>query len=589
MRRLTTGLACRQWWAPRAFAYGVTAMARFSTTSLVLEHSSRPEDGGAPAAAAHGGHTAFAPTEATAVPTGPKAAIDEKEDIAITGPKGEPVVLAPLEKFADLKGLPDWLSSGVAGLGFTTPSVIQRYTIPALLDGHDMIGLAPTGSGKTVAFAIPALQQVRPGAGNSGPSVLVLAPTRELVQQTTKVFEKLSNDRARVAEAYGGTPREIQARRLHRGCDVLVACPGRLKDFLDSGDVSLSNLSFLVFDEADRLLDMGFQIQLDEILAYVEPTQKVQRMMWSATWPAAVQHLVRTYLAPDRLLIRAGTAGTGAQVNEHINQRILFADGFQDRVEKLVGLIKSGEIDDNTAKLIIFVERQRDTEDVAAALSQQLGIDSRYVGTLHGGLTQGRRDYVMNHFKSNQVRLLVATDVASRGLDIPDVTCVVNFQVPQNIDSYCHRIGRTGRAGRKGDAYTFMSRRDGGIAADIIDYLRRCKMDVPAELADLEANHVADSRNKRGYGGGRGGGRGGGYNRGRGQGRFNSGSRGGGGGGGGGYNSREWQDHDGGAGGGGGGGYGQQRDSHGGGERRQYNSAPRRQSQTSGDDGNDWM
>lgn len=503
MRRITP-MVCRRWTAATSFIR-LGGLARFSTTPRVLVQPSRPiEQGGQTVTAAAGRgaagtkrFTCEAPlsSEAPSTPGGP---IDEKEDISVVGANGEEVHINALASFADLTDLPGWLEDGVRSLDFTTPSVIQRFTIPALQQGHDVIGLAPTGSGKTVAFAIPALQQLKP-TQSGAPSVLVLAPTRELVQQTTKVFEKLGRGHVRVGEAYGGAPREIQARRLWRGCDVLVACPGRLKDFLDSGDVSLSNLSFLVFDEADRLLDMGFQVQLDSILAFVEPTQQVQRMMWSATWPDAVQDLARAYLSQDRLLIRAGTAGTGAQVNEHIKQRIVFAEGFQERIEKLVGLIESGEINENTAKVIIFVERQADTDMVADALSRRLGIDSRYVGVLHGGLSQRRRDSVMNDFKSNRTRLLVATDVASRGLDIPDVTCVINFQAPQNIDSYCHRIGRTGRAGRNGDAFTFLGRKDGGISTELIDYLRRCKMDVPSGLTELESHHIEDSRSRRRY------------------------------------------------------------------------------------------
>lgn len=428
--------------------------------------------------------------------------IDSKSaaDISISDCKGQPVSISPLDTF-DTIDSPPWLREGLGKLKFPSTTSIQKYTIPALHAGHDLIGLAPTGSGKTVAFAVPALRKIR--ADKYGqPSVLVLAPTRELVQQTTKVFESLSLGEVRVCEAYGGTPREVQARKLNRGCDVLVACPGRLKDFLDSGEVTLSNLQFLVFDEADRLLDMGFQIQLDEILRYLEPAQQVQRMMWSATWPSSVQNLAKNYLSHDRLLIRAGTAGSGLQVNEHIRQQIIFAHGLTERIEKLVELIQSGKIDENTAKVIMFVERQSDTEDAGRALSRRLGIDSRFVGVIHGGLSQRQRDSVLRDFKESYTRLLVATDVASRGLDIPDVTCVVNLQVPKNIDSYCHRIGRTGRAGRTGDAYTFMSRGDGGIAAELMEYLERCGMEPPRQLRDLAEAHESESRNRRRGGGG---------------------------------------------------------------------------------------
>ncbi|KPA85223.1 putative mitochondrial mitochondrial DEAD box protein [Leptomonas pyrrhocoris] len=452
---------------------------------------------------------AFSSTDVLCQVTSPSMALPSstEHDVVITDGKGDNVDVVPLNTFAEMRDAPNWLVEGLQSLQYPSTTDIQKFTIPLLADGHDVIGLAPTGSGKTVAFAVPALKNFRRNADGS-PSVLVLAPTRELVQQTTKVFSGLSKGQVRICEAYGGAQREMQARHLHAGCDVLVACPGRLKDFLDAGDVSIKNLSFLVFDEADRLLDMGFQVQLEDILSYVDSSAHPQTMMWSATWPQSVQSLARNYLSDDRILIRAGTAGTGLQVNEHIKQSLFFCNGFRDRIEKLGELVESGTIDDNTDKLIIFVERQSDTENTAQAFSQRLGIDSRYIGTLHGGLSQRFRDRVMGQFKNNYVRLLIATDVASRGLDIPDVTCVVNFQAPKNIDSYCHRIGRTGRAGRSGKAYTFIGEQDGTIAGDLVDYLTRCKAEIPPELTQLADAYRQRYSSFRGRSSGRGRGRG---------------------------------------------------------------------------------
>ncbi|CCW62289.1 unnamed protein product [Phytomonas sp. EM1] len=421
---------------------------------------------------------------------------NNREDISVQDSKGQAVKITPLNSFNELGNLPEWLRLSLKEMSFPSTTSIQKYAIPALEDGHDMVGLAPTGSGKTVAFAVPALKRMKPNADGL-PSVLVLAPTRELVQQTTQVFRRLAHKEMRICEAYGGTPREIQHRSLQRGCDILIACPGRLTDFLKSGSISLQNLSFLVFDEADRLLDMGFQPQLDDILGYIKPGQKIQKVMWSATWPESVQSLVHEYLSDSRLLIRAGTSGTGLQVNEQIKQTILFAEGPHERIKMLVGLIDSGKIDENTAKLIIFVERQSDTENTARALSRALNIEPSYIGVIHGGLSQRHRDNVLNRFKTNQIRLLVATDVASRGLDIPDVTCVVNFQIPKNIDSYCHRIGRTGRAGRTGDAYTFVGREDGAISAELIEYLKRCNIEVPPQLVQLSETHNDNLRYRK--------------------------------------------------------------------------------------------
>lgn len=410
-------------------------------------------------------------------------------------------------KFEDIPNAPQWLRDGLQRLGYPTTTDIQSITMPQLLEGHDVIGLAPTGSGKTVAFAVPALTMFERSPQNI-PTILVLAPTRELVQQTCKVFQDLGGRNVRVCEAYGGAPRETQSMRINRGCDVLVACPGRLKDFLESGLVSLEHLRFLVFDEADRMLDMGFKIQLDEILQYVDRQAPRQTMMWSATWPTAVQRIASEYLAPDRLMIRAGAEGTGAQVNHRIKQHIHFAEGIDGKVEQLALLIENGTIKEDGCKMMIFVERQLDTESVANLLSRRLGIRGSNLGVLHGGMQQRRRDYVMQSFKDNECRILVATDVASRGLDFPDVTVVVNFAAPKDIDSYCHRIGRTGRAGRQGDAHSFLDGNDGSLAKDLIPYLKLCNMPVPEPLHELSRRQSYRNNFRRGP---RRGGGGGGY------------------------------------------------------------------------------
>ncbi|KAG5474791.1 hypothetical protein LSCM4_03968 [Leishmania orientalis] len=474
MRRFTTAILGRRRAAPFRAQWSLLPLANtvccLSITSTLYEGSTP-----APSSSVGDPHASSA-TKACAATTA--------HDVCITDSDGHEVDVTPLNSFAELRDAPKWLAEGLRTLKYPSTTDIQKFTIPLLANGHDVIGLAPTGSGKTVAFAVPALAAFQRNPDGT-PCVLVLAPTRELVQQTTKVFQNLACGQVRVCEAYGGAPRDLQARRLRNGCDVLVACPGRLKDFLDGGDVSIRNMSFLVFDEADRLLEMGFQANLDEIMAYLNSASHPQTMMWSATWPESVQEMARKYLSDDRLLIRAGTTGTGLQVNEQIKQEFFFCNTFTERIEKLGSLVEDGTIDDNSDKLIIFVERQTDTENTARAFSHRLGIDVRYVGTIHGGLSQRQRDKVMDMFKKNQIRLLVATDVASRGLDIPDVTCVVNFRAPKSIDSYCHRIGRTGRAGRTGTAYTFLGREDNALAADLVDYLTRCCVTVPTELMQL--------------------------------------------------------------------------------------------------------
>jgi ATP-dependent RNA helicase DDX5/DBP2 len=455
-------------------------------------------------------------------------------NISILDERDNVVKVNEVNKFEALD-MPHWLATSIKKLGYPNTTDIQAVTIPKLLEGNDIIGLAPTGSGKTVAFAVPALMQFqRSKQGN--PRILVMAPTRELVQQTCKVFANLGGGQdVVVAEAYGGSPREIQARRINGGCDVLVACPGRLNDFLQSGTVDLSELSFLVFDEADRLLDMGFKPQLDQIMSFVDPSAPRQTMMWSATWPREVQQLAHDYLKPNRLLIKAGTCGTGQQVNENIKQHIFFASTPMEKVEKLISLIQDGTIVEETCKMIIFVERQADTESVASLLVRKLGVQGSMIAPIHGGMQQGQRDYIMRSFKQSQVRILVATDVASRGLDFPDVTCVINFQAPKTISDYCHRIGRTGRAGRKGDAFTFITGGD-PVLRDLVGYLRKCGTPISSELQEAADNSFSSGggygrRPGRGRGGGRGfGGGGRGFGGGGGRGFGGGGSWGGGGG-----------------------------------------------------------
>eukprot|EP00758_Cryptobia_borreli_P007077 Tbor_TRINITY_DN5241_c0_g2::TRINITY_DN5241_c0_g2_i1::g.16334::m.16334/K12823/DDX5, DBP2; ATP-dependent RNA helicase DDX5/DBP2 len=423
--------------------------------------------------------------------------------------------------FAEFPDIPEWLLDGCKRMGFKKATDIQSYTMPLLHDGKDVIGLAPTGSGKTVAFALPALATFRRNKSGN-PAVLVLAPVRELVQQTAKVFRDLGGPELYVCEAYGGEPRHIQAGKVSQGCDVLVACPGRLKDFLDSNVVSLSEISFFVLDEADRLLDMGFKIQLDEIIRYMDSQRHRQSMMWSATWPKEVQHLAKEFLNEERIMVKSGTAGEGSQINYNISQEIMMVRSRSDKVRRLQQIFDEQAFR-SAGKVIIFVERQVDCDNLANCLVEEIQVNPNEVAALHGGMQQMMRDKIMQAFKQSRVRILIATDVASRGLDFPDIVAVINFDSPKQLDSYCHRIGRTGRAGRKGKAYTFMdSQKASALHGPLYEYLLKCKMNSPKDLARLgeeyeyyenqknqKRNRYGDSRGRRDGGGGRGGGFGG--------------------------------------------------------------------------------
>lgn len=447
------------------------------------------------------------------------------------------------------KRIPDWLFTGIQRMKYEIPTPIQEYTVPQVLAGRDLIGLAPTGSGKTVAFAVPSLAKLQ-GHGDGYPQILVVCPVRELAQQTAKVFRALvaPHGKLNVVECFGGADRGQQASALWSGADILVATPGRLNDFLESGDTDLRNLSFLVFDEADRLLDMGFAPQLDKIMEHVDAAKKRQTLMWSATWPKEVQTLANKYLQRDRLMVRAGNAGEGLVVNESIAQNVHIVNGHRDRLSKFKSLYTDNLISQN-GKVIVFCQRKDACDSLAAEIGQLLssqgGLDRRQVVPLHGGMNQDKRDRVIELFKTGRVRVIVATDVAARGLDFPDVEAVVNFDSPMEIDSYVHRIGRTGRAGRTGVAHTFVdaSGQNGKWLPDLVEYLQRSKQPCSGDLKRLAADAQMRLSAKRfGRGGGFGGGRGRGGN------RFGGGGGGGGGrfGGGGGGGGRFGGDRDGG-------------------------------------------
>lgn len=417
---------------------------------------------------------------------------------------GNSIDITPVSEFVNMfEKLPKWLTANIQRLEYKKPTAIQAYTIPVLLDGNDAVGLAPTGSGKTMAFAVPSLAQMKASA-QGHPSILVVAPVRELVQQIAKVFQQLVDapNGMRVCCAYGGAPRGHQVSEIMRGCDVLVATPGRLNDFLQSNIVSLSHVNFIVFDEADRLLDMGFKPQLDDIMQYTDHSRPAQVMMWSATWPKEVQHLANDFLGPKRMLVRAGGAGQGLSINTDIRQHVLLVRDNREKLEELITLAESKKINfmDQT---IVFVEQKVMCEVVAEQLIRSLSskglVGRQGVVAIHGGMDQSARDRVIGAFKCSSVTVLVATDVAARGLDFPEVKTVVNFDCPKTIEMYCHRIGRTARAGRRGDAYTFMDRMR-GILPEVVEYMLKCKQLVPDDLKRAAEEQKISGYTKRSRG-----------------------------------------------------------------------------------------
>ncbi len=356
---------------------------------------------------------------------------------------------APVETgFADL-GLRAELLAGLAGLGYEEPTPIQREAIPPLLAGRDLLGQAATGTGKTAAFALPLLERLPSGERGRDPVALVLAPTRELALQVSEALHKYGRGLgARVLPVYGGQPIGRQLRELERGVDVVVATPGRALDHLERGTLRLSSLTTLVLDEADEMLDMGFADDLDALLAAVPPDR--QTVLFSATIPAHIERLARKHLTePVRIALGAEAPVAGEP------PRVRQVAYVVARAHKAAALVRVLDVEAPTATLAFC--RTREEVD---ALAETLNGRGHRAEALHGGLVQEQRDRVLGRLRSGSADLLVATDVAARGLDVETLTHVVNVNVPSAPETYVHRIGRVGRAGREGVAITLAEPRE---------------------------------------------------------------------------------------------------------------------------------
>lgn len=354
--------------------------------------------------------------------------------------------------FASL-GLNPALVRAVRDIGFTAPTPIQARAIPAALSGADVQGAAQTGSGKTVAYALPLLQadMATPRAWPRAPHGLVLVPTRELAIQVGEVLRDLARmlpDPPRVSVLFGGVSINPQMMGLRGGTELVVATPGRLLDLVDHNALRLDAIRLLVLDEADRLLDLGFADELNRVLALLPA--KRQNLFFSATFPEAVQALADGLLqAPTRIDISASVAEAGGdEVHPDIVERAIALDAGR-RTGVLRYLIKEGGWD----RVLVFVATRYATE----LLAHKLGREGLHAAPLHGELSQGTRAEVLNAFRAGQVQVLVVTDLAARGIDIPRLPAVVNFDLPRSADDYTHRVGRTGRAGEPGTAVSFIT------------------------------------------------------------------------------------------------------------------------------------
>mmetsp|Transcript_24201 Transcript_24201/g.48130 ORF Transcript_24201/g.48130 Transcript_24201/m.48130 type:complete len:537 (+) Transcript_24201:54-1664(+) len=390
--------------------------------------------------------------------------------------------------------MPEYVLGEVIKCGFDKPTPIQSQGWPMALKGKNMVGISATGSGKTLAFLLPAMIHInaqpylKPG---DGPIVLVLAPTRELAVQIKEECDKFgASSEIKNTVVYGGVPKGKQIRSLREGVEIVIATPGRLIDHLEAGNTNLARVTYLVLDEADRMLDMGFEPQLRKICGQIRPDRQV--LMWSATWPKEVKNLAQDYLS-EYYQVTVGSLDLAG--NKDVTQ-IIDVCADTEKYRNLLRYLKENL--STKDRVLVFVETKKGCD----MLTRSLRMDGFQARAMHGDKSQEERDWVLKEFKSCQATLLVATDVAARGLDVDDIKMVVNFDFANDTETYIHRIGRTGRAGKKGIAVSFfVPEKNGRMARDIIEILNRTSQNVPNELQ-------AAAMNSRGGGGGRGRGRG---------------------------------------------------------------------------------
>ncbi|MEM1371221.1 MAG: DEAD/DEAH box helicase [Pseudomonadota bacterium] len=391
--------------------------------------------------------------------------------------------------FADL-GLSAKVQSAIDAAGYTEPTPIQAAAIPIALTGQDVLGIAQTGTGKTASFTLPMITRLETGRARARmPRSLILAPTRELAAQVAQNFEKYgTNHKLNLALLIGGVAMDEQTRKLDRGVDVLIATPGRLIDHFQRGRVMLMGVEILVIDEADRMLDMGFIPDIEKICKLLPPRR--QTLFFSATMPPEITRLVDQFMhQPERVEVArpATTANT-------ISQKFSFCSDGEDwaKRERLRDLIRSADV----KNAIIFCNRKRDV----AILQKSLTKHGFNAGALHGDMDQRSRMQTLDQFRNGEVTLLAASDVAARGLDIPDVSHVFNFDLPWQSDDYVHRIGRTGRAGKEGAAFSLVTVED----LKLLDAIAKITGDDITWIGDPPNDAEAEegrSRKRRGRGG----------------------------------------------------------------------------------------
>jgi ATP-dependent RNA helicase RhlE len=365
----------------------------------------------------------------------------------------------------DSFGFRDTVQAGIAAAGYEKPTPIQEQAIPIVMQGYDVMGLAQTGTGKTAAFVLPMLHRLQGPQGRT-PRALIVAPTRELAEQIQDSIRQLGEKTGlRSGTIYGGVGMNPQVDKLKRGLDIIVACPGRLIDHLQQRTVDLRGIETLVLDEADQMLDMGFAPAIEKILRHVP--QERQTLLFSATMPTTIKSLAAKVLRNPK------TVQIGHSAPAHTISHAAYPVESHLKTNLLLTLLKSAASD----SVLVFMR----TKHKAKRLAQKLSTEGYAATALQGNLSQNQRQNAIEGFRSGKFKIMVATDIAARGIDISRVSHVINFDIPETAETYTHRIGRTGRAERSGEAITFVSRED---AATLRDIERRLGKPLPQKLVD---------------------------------------------------------------------------------------------------------
>lgn len=405
-------------------------------------------------------------------------------------------------------GIDNLILYNVASQRYKSPTSVQKYAIPYILNGRDVIVTAQTGSGKTAAFMLPVLTMILDQPRSRVPYVVSLVPTRELAIQIYKETQKFCGQSPiKTVLVYGGENIKFQLNQFRYGCDILIATPGRLIDIMNHGELSLANVQLLILDEADRMLDMGFQPQISHVIQNFDmpPPQNRQTLLFSATFPDMVKNLALEYMKKDITRIEVGMQDAPSL----IEQRFIYVpDRFKlSKLMEIIGdtLVYDENTDNGTTidkdkllqhQTLVFAERRNAVDNIEDFLYEE----GCHVVAIHGERDMENRQAALRGFTNGKAQIMVATDVAARGLDIPNVSHIINLDLPTDLDTYTHRIGRTGRAGKKGLATSFWNENNVNFLNNLINHLHEARLPIPEGLEEYEEKRNSSYRQQRNNG-----------------------------------------------------------------------------------------